>query len=370
MHRIPTPGDEASTIMPSSATDPALEAFTLQDKQTLIKALGKAQIFQSVRGRRSLLELAGLASLIPFTELEGTPVLVATEFLSVLESTSSGNLRFFNLMALLGACVQLSHHDSDLFSIASELLQTYSLPPGVDTHTSSMNWRGPFEPPSFEKIIGENTLKHIYFLEQAVQAAKSVMLIRSAAAIATGVLIKDNLVLTNNHVIPTKQALRTTECIFNYQLNSDCSTRECSICLPNISGIFRTNRLLDYTVFELLGSPGRQWGVLPVSTQQADVGDRIYIIQHPGGQAKQVAFQNNFVEYADEGVLQYTTPTVEGSSGSPVCNSLWQVIALHHAGGMVAEPKTQRRFFRNEGITMRAIVSDLADTDLFGDILV
>jgi hypothetical protein len=71
--------------------------------------------------------------------------------------------------------------------------------------------------------------------------------------------------------------------------------------------------------------------------------------------------QNNFVEYVGNEVVQYITSTLTGSSGSPVFNDNWEIVALHHAGGMLPEPDTQRRFFRNEGILIASI---LADPDL------
>ncbi len=52
---------------------------------------------------------------------------------------------------------------------------------------------------------------------------------------------------------------------------------------------------------------------------------------------------------------------MKGSSGSPVFNDDWEVVALHHAGGMLLEPETKRRYFRNEGILISAILDDLPE---------
>ena len=72
-----------------------------------------------------------------------------------------------------------------------------------------------------------------------------------------------------------------------------------------------------------------------------------------------ISVQNNFVEYVDEKIIQYLTSTKNGSSGSPVFNDNWQVLALHHAGGTLKEPSTNRRYARNEGILISAILKDL-----------
>jgi len=85
----------------------------------------------------------------------------------------------------------------------------------------------------------------------------------------------------------------------------------------------------------------------------------VNIIQHPAGRPKEISFQSNFVEYTGGNVVQYVTSTLNGSSGSPVFNDGWEVVALHHAGGNIPEPTTQKRYFRNEGILAEKILFDL-----------
>lgn len=65
------------------------------------------------------------------------------------------------------------------------------------------------------------------------------------------------------------------------------------------------------------------------------------------------------VAYVGGNVVQYITSTLPGSSGSPVFNDSWEVVALHHAGGDIPEPTTQQRYFRNEGILVQSILADL-----------
>jgi V8-like Glu-specific endopeptidase len=48
-----------------------------------------------------------------------------------------------------------------------------------------------------------------------------------------------------------------------------------------------------------------------------------------------------------------------GSSGSPVFDDDFQVVAIHHKGGMLPEPTTQRKYYRNQGISMVSILKDL-----------
>ena len=50
---------------------------------------------------------------------------------------------------------------------------------------------------------------------------------------------------------------------------------------------------------------------------------------------------------------------VPGSSGSPVFNDDFVVIAIHHSGGSLVEPATGRRYLRNGGSSMIAVLRDL-----------
>lgn len=62
-------------------------------------------------------------------------------------------------------------------------------------------------------------------------------------------------------------------------------------------------------------------------------GEPVFIVQHPNGQPKQVVLQNNRLIDRDELIpyLTYEADTDVGSSGSPVFNRQWEVVALHHA---------------------------------------
>ena len=89
----------------------------------------------------------------------------------------------------------------------------------------------------------------------------------------------------------------------------------------------------------------------------------VNIIQHPRGRPKEVALQDNQVTKVDHVVLQYTCDTEPGSSGSPVFNNRWKLVALHHAsviadeseGGRRASTADSRYRYVNEGIRLSAI---------------
>ena len=177
--------------------------------------------------------------------------------------------------------------------------------------------------------------------------------------VGTGFLIAPDLLLTNNHVIPSLVEAVNTEYSFNYQLGHDGKLLEITPAQAAKDGHFHTDTSLDYTVVQLANAPGDAFGYLRLTSKVASKDDRVAIIQHPGGHLKKISMQNNFVSYSDSQTIQYTTTTLPGSSGSPVLNDDFEVIAIHHSGGLLPEPNTGRRYLCNAGTTMAAILSNL-----------
>lgn len=60
---------------------------------------------------------------------------------------------------------------------------------------------------------------------------------------------------------------------------------------------------------------------------------RVYVIGHPlGATAVKVSVHNNELLDYDDVKVHYLAPTEPGSSGSPVFDKQWSVVALHHSG--------------------------------------
>ena len=214
-----------------------------------------------------------------------------------------------------------------------------------------------------EKIIGEDTLRPIAFLQRGLEVSRSVAYIGVQSVhkrwSGTGFLVAEDLLLTNNHVLQSSDLLLNSIFRFNYEDDFQGRAQPSEEYRAKLNGLFHTNRALDYTLIQLDGKPGNKWGWLPLRSRNVRRRDRVNIIQHPAGRPKEISFQNNFVEYLGGNVVQYVTSTLNGSSGSPVLNDGWEVVALHHAGGDISEPTTQRRYFRNEGILIDRILADL-----------
>jgi endonuclease G len=77
----------------------------------------------------------------------------------------------------------------------------------------------------------------------------------------------------------------------------------------------------------------RGYLVLNPDKGKIGTGDSATIIQYPEGAYQQVALcDNKILDITRPNALIYQTDTAPGTSGSPVFNDQWQVIALHSAG--------------------------------------
>lgn len=68
----------------------------------------------------------------------------------------------------------------------------------------------------------------------------------------------------------------------------------------------------------------------PITVQKEDF---VNIIQHPNGGPMEVSLRFNQVVIVEDKRVYYLADTEKGSSGSPVFDDEWKVVALHHSGG-------------------------------------
>lgn len=116
---------------------------------------------------------------------------------------------------------------------------------------------------------------------------------------------------------------------------------------------------LDVSIVTLQTLPRQVKGLPPaVTLPRPRPGTRAFVVGHP--RAGPLQFSLSDSELLDvcreQRLLHYRTPTEPGSSGSPVFNDRWEVIALHHAGSQSA-PRLDGsgHYEANEGIALGAI---------------
>lgn len=288
-------------------------------------------------------------------ELYNEAVLLSFRFAAVAEKHRRG------LITEEGATIQrngLAQSTLDFLNEIEKKLSRSHLP----FPETSVSFKLP-PPVPLEKIFGVNHLKTISWLQSGLLAAASVCRVLTPNGLGTGFLIGSNLLMTNHHVIPDAKVAERSYAEFNYQENVDQSVGPAYRYRIKTEGL-RANAILDYCVAEVTEDPSNpplaKWGRLCLaSAQEVRPGDHVPIIQHPKGGLKQIAVTANQVANVFDFRLQYTTDTLPGSSGSPVFNDDWTVIAIHHAGGNLLTNTRGDRMFANEGILINHILKDL-----------
>jgi V8-like Glu-specific endopeptidase len=328
------------------------------DRASLLAILRDMPELTSERGRRQTLIDAGLDRLAAQIDVSGAPAIALGEVVDHLARYGRPTADAEALGLLLNWVKSLLGVEKQ--AVLAGLMTRYDMMVPLAQLPSVVTWLTRAQPAEIlEKIVGENTLRPIAFLEQGLHVARSVAYVGLRSGSGTGFLVAPDLLLTNHHVIPDREASEGAVFRFNFQSDWRGEARKPAEHRARLGGVFVTDEALDYSLIEVDETPGAAWGWLPLKGAPIRRDDRVNIIQHAGGQQKQVSFQNNLVVHVGGGVAQYVTSTLPGSSGAPVFDDHWEVVAIHHAGGALIEAKPESRHFRNEGILIAPILQSL-----------
>jgi endonuclease G len=219
-----------------------------------------------------------------------------------------------------------------------------------------------------ERIVLTDDLLGVGYLEGGVTASAAIgrVNIRDGrgrlTGYSTGSMISPELLLTNHHVLPDAATARSSIIEFDYQDGVDGLPRPVRAFGLDPDRFFVADEALDFALVAVKASADelRPFGFnrLIGSEGKAIVGDFVTIIQHPRGGKKQVALRENRIVDVLEKFLHYETDTEPGSSGSPVFNDQWEVVALHHAS-VPAEGHAEYGGFLNEGIRVSRLLEFL-----------
>lgn len=219
---------------------------------------------------------------------------------------------------------------------------------------------------SMERIIGNSDLFPISYLQLGIMAGESVCRISirdnmgRIQGYGTGFLVSPTVVLTNNHVIKSEKVAINGLVEFNYQDDENfmpCATYNYRL---DPERLFITDEDLDFTLVAVKeniinGKKVEEFGYLELIPDKGKVieGECVSIIQHPKGGPKCVTIRENEVRSKTDDFIHYITDTEPGSSGSPVFNDQWTVVALHHSG--VPDPNEKGAWIANEGVRISSI---------------
>lgn len=229
-----------------------------------------------------------------------------------------------------------------------------------------------------EKVWGDTLdFVNVGFLEKGARIARAVgrVAFRNGRAQGSGFLIGEGLFITNHHVISSPEFASNLALDFDYELDLLGNTRPATRFAID-TAVFVTDPDtqdgLDYTIVAVgerlegnLAIETFGWSGLSDSSDKHMLGEFANIVQHPSGRFKEVVLRENRLVGRYANALHYVADTEPGSSGSPVFNSEWRPIALHHWGGpwreLFDDDGAPANIEVNEGIRISAIVRQLRD---------
>lgn len=227
-----------------------------------------------------------------------------------------------------------------------------------------------------EKVLGTDRYVTLSWYVKGLARCRAVARIETPDedGLGTGFLVRGSdlhpslppvVLMTNGHVVP--EAIEAEEAVVAFHA-ADAERGG-----PQRFGVVRQwfydgsqAPHLDTTLLELDGLPADTEPV-PLATRMPRLGSqatpRAYVIGHPRGlEQPQFSLQDNRILGFDDRLLHYRSPTEPGSSGSPVFDSHWDLIGLHHAGSatMARLDGQGGVYAANEGIRVTAVVAALA----------
>ena len=208
-------------------------------------------------------------------------------------------------------------------------------------------------------ITGEsNDLLPIAFLEQGLTCARAVALLREdGIPRGCGFMTHGGLFITNHHLLPQPPAQGRVTLQFGWRRTEAGELVDGVTYAADAEQFFLTSPTdeLDCTLIalgEIVAGSGEAPQPLALNDRNDKhaLGISLNLIHHPGGAPQQITLRNNALLARHEQLLHYAADTDGGSSGAPVFNDAWQLVALHH-GGVESDDG-----WVNEGVRISAII--------------
>jgi tetratricopeptide (TPR) repeat protein len=231
---------------------------------------------------------------------------------------------------------------------------------------------------SFEQVLGKDRYKTFQWYLTGLERASSVAQIcdRMGNGQGTGFLVRgadihpaishEWVVVTNAHVISddsreqsgTPAALPADGTRIRFEAKDPDTLYDVDEIL------FSSPRTeLDCTIVSLR-TPIQHDKPFPIAKRLPllNKNQRVYAIGHPRGGGLSYSLNDNLLLDHECPRVHYRAPTEGGSSGSPIFNQQWDLVALHHAGGTEMKMLNGKAgtYPANEGLDFQSILAAVA----------
>jgi tetratricopeptide (TPR) repeat protein len=218
----------------------------------------------------------------------------------------------------------------------------------------------------FEKVFGRERFATVRWFRNALERCRAVARVEDVDGdgVGTGFLLDGAalhpglpavVLMTNAHVVP--KGIQAEDAVLAFRGLDDAEGRGVRVRRVIWSS---PPEVLDATIVEPERLPDGV-GTCPLAPRlpslEADPKERVYVIGHPMGRPDlQLSILDNHLLDYDDTKVHYRAPTEPGSSGSPVFDRRWAVIALHHSGAWDLPRLHGSGIYQaNEGIRMDQI---------------
>jgi endonuclease G len=168
--------------------------------------------------------------------------------------------------------------------------------------------------------------------------------------VATGFLLADGRFVTCHHVLPTRAVAARASVLFErYEHGQTAAMVRCAVDPATL----RTRAAEDVSTVRLCAQDGTPAGLVAAS-DDVGAGDEVAMIHRPCGGKALVSsrWKRVSVVLRARAEVRYDLDTAQGSSGAPVFDRAWRVVAVHCDAGPIRD---DGRAQYNQGTLIRVV---------------
>ena len=240
---------------------------------------------------------------------------------------------------------------------------------------------------NFEKKLGKDGPQLFQWYLNGIKRSQAVGIIkdRNGQPAGTGFLVRASdlnsswdsslVMVTNEHVVSNNPAGRSNPPLLPEQVRVMFEVLSGQNIQYSISEVMWSSSQdnLDVTIFRLDKEVSGTVDPYPLreSLPKLNNNERIYVIGHPEGGGLSLSIHDNMLLDHKDPKIHYRTPTEPGSSGSPVFDKNWELIAVHHAGGKNVKMLNGEGYYAaNEGIWVQSVLRAINKLEQFFTIII